>query len=201
MGGYDRPLGRSIPASAGEPVKGPSSRAYTTVYPASAGNRDQFDPRQTSVGSIPASAGEPTPAPTEPVSLSVYPRECGEPSAKHLFHLSGPVYPRECGGTGAEITQPYRLLGLSPRVRGNQAKCPPCPAKERSIPASAGEPSQHGPRHTVKSVYPRECGGTEATLSLFQPSLGLSPRVRGTHNSHHNPVPGCGLSRECGGTP
>ena len=58
--------------------------------------------------------------------------------------------------------------GLSPRVRGNLQRFAAYARGERSIPASAGEPT---PMPCVRSslrVYPRECGGT-MTPSEFTP--------------------------------
>ena len=51
------------------------------------------------------------------------------------------VYPRVCGGTPDEGEGARELVGLSPRVRGNQPH--PHRAVDRlgSIPACAGEPS------------------------------------------------------------
>ena len=52
------------------------------------------------------------------------------------------------------------VSGLSPRVRGNPAKCPLNAPYRGSIPACAGEPN--AALHPVAGVkvYPRVCGGT-----------------------------------------
>ncbi len=111
------------------------------------------------VGSIPASAGEPWPV----VSLP--------PDSR--------VYPRECGGTAIEITGRRYQSGLSPRVRGNPSSPYTYKTDTRSIPASAGEPAAVRVLHAAGAVYPRECGGTIASLSSKPCIQGLSPRVRG----------------------
>ena len=111
--------------------------------------------------SIPASAGEP---------VSDLGGKCGLR-----------VYPRECGGTVPKSTMPDSSCGLSPRVRGNRAPITATKHISRSIPASAGEPSEHPGIPNPTKVYPRECGGTARS---FVPS----------------PNPFAVYPRECGGT-
>ena len=52
-----------------------------------------------------------------------------------------------------------------------------------SIPASAGQPSNHRGGHHDAGVYPRECGAANSTLMPAAINWGLSPRVRGSHSS------------------
>ena len=97
-------------------------------------------------------------------------------------------YPRVCGGTSRRIYRNGRARGLSPRVRGNQARH----ERERdgpgTIPACAGEPGGDYCRSEPSQDYPRVCGGTGSLSRLMTPVQGLSPRVRG--NPEHSPVPG-----------
>ena len=61
----------------------------------------------------------------------------------------------------------------------------PCPLElelERSIPASAGEPTAPQGEDPAFPVYPRECGGTIIHNVICEPLLGLSPRVRGNRS-------------------
>ena len=110
-------------------------------------------------GSIPARAGEPRRPP----------RDTGP----------GEVYPRACGGTGSPPPLPFPLIGLSPRVRGNQ----PAGLSEAdgagSIPARAGEPGSSAVYTNTGWVYPRACGGTREQHQVPSGHEGLSPRVRG----------------------
>ena len=50
------------------------------------------------------------------------------------------VYPRVCGGTGRAFLDGASILGLSPRVRGNQLNVQRVRVVIGSIPACAGEP-------------------------------------------------------------
>ena len=91
-------LDGSIPASAGEPTRGPWRWRGPRVYPRECGGADDrtgvladmkgLSPRvrgshpdrlldHGSHGSIPASAGEPSTSPSRGGTLRVYPRECG----------------------------------------------------------------------------------------------------------------------------
>ena len=109
--------------------------------------------------SIPAPAGEPTPA-----------MATGEPRW---------VYPRACGGTVALYTNWDRLVGLSPRLRGNHITVRAGDGGSRSIPAPAGEPDCRGSRRSARRVYPRACGGTSSEFVCRGGGQGLSPRLRG----------------------
>ena len=137
---------RSIPACAGEPSEAAQERLEHRVYPRVCGgtyglrraarcrwglsprvrgNRDLLHRVLHADGSIPACAGEPPPA------------AGGQPGVV--------VYPRVCGGTRRQALDACRRLGLSPRVRGNHARCAGLRRLARSIPACAGEPRPRSP--------------------------------------------------------
>ena len=71
------------------------------------------------------------------------------------------------------------MEGLSPRVRGNPDLIAERLARQRSIPARAGEPHVTLFIPPESEVYPRACGGTFAVPLYPLSSSGLSPRVRG----------------------
>ena len=132
-------------------------------------------------GSIPAPAGEPAPAST--------PSMCWT------------VYPRACGGTYPYFSAFSPIDGLSPRLRGNLGQDPVTFSVKRSIPAPAGEPLTAIRPPAASRVYPRACGGTQASTGRAAVKYGLSPRLRG------NPRRACAKSgdagvypRACGGT-
>ena len=131
-----------------------------------------------------------------PVSASA-----GEPEQLRVRRGLHGVYPRECGGTVQRLGLGTSPLGLSPRVRGNLRTSSNGEQMQRSIPASAGEPPVGALRFTTNgvypasagepaaaekaaaaaaaAVYPRECGGTTASIVINNNYTGLSPRVRG----------------------
>ena len=75
------------------------------------------------------------------------------------------------------------LLGLSPRVRGNQGSQDIVLGGAGSIPACAGEPPDHTAHLDLVMVYPRVCGGTGTAAARMKSHCGLSPRVRGNQTA------------------
>ena len=170
----------SIPACAGEPrnrlphprdlavyprVCGGTILAVTHQYfqaglsPRVRGNPADVRPSFPPVRSIPACAGEP-------------------PMTTGCAGLTR-VYPRVCGGTSGQATRYPQLVGLSPRVRGNQPLTANDAVPPRSIPACAGEPPFIALSRSSWEVYPRVCGGTARSRRTHSDHQGLSPRVRG----------------------
>ena len=131
------------------------------LSPRMRGNQAGADAGQNRVGSIPAHAGEPCSA-TSPT--------------RRVW-----VYPRACGGTLVLSAIALGVVGLSPRMRGNQLLPGQQAGRQGSIPAHAGEPQRHPrPCHDDR-VYPRACGGTGAVFVILLACWGLSPRMRGNH--------------------
>ena len=215
--------GRSIPACAGEPVTAEPQERQIPVYPRVCGgtcprrrecpagrglsprvrgNLAMLQAAVDLVGSIPACAGEPGQIPP------------GDGLAE--------VYPRVCGGTRSSSFPLLAVVGLSPRVRGNQRRCDGEGDKVGSIPACAGEPRVTSGAVIAWRVYPRVCGGTWPRVVDDRSSEGLSPRVRGNPtlrmwiNRGKRSIPACAgepppfhaagilpqvYPRVCGGTP
>ena len=145
------------------------------------GNLLYLSPDRYRTGSIPACAGEPkAPAPS--------PNRAA-------------VYPRVCGGTGLFLFLGSDLLGLSPRVRGNQASRVRVRHRRGSIPACAGEPSSPTPPPRSATVYPRVCGGTVRIDFFCFFDYGLSPRVRGNLLILHTAAQPYGSIPACAGEP
>ena len=173
--------GRSIPASAGQPMLVGDVRRMPPVYPRECGAAhirckstptvSGLSPRvrgsrvlnggiAPGTGSIPASAGQPG-------------------TARGRTSRPG-VYPRECGAAGNMLTCLRTRRGLSPRVRGSHGITKLYVKSGRSIPASAGQPSVPAVSVSFHPVYPRECGAAPTATGRARGSGGLSPRVRGS---------------------
>ena len=170
----------TIPASTGEPCSGAmrtitggdyprehggtSRRRRAGTYhqglsPRARGNRIAGDLAEQAGGTIPASTGEP----------SNVPRRSG---------LSGD-YPREHGGTMGPVGIGRYQYGLSPRARGNHSRYRRRCHRQRTIPASTGEPNASGVGYRRRKDYPREHGGTDYSERAGTLATGLSPRARG----------------------
>ena len=190
-----RAYGRSIPACAGEPVAiQPSTPPDWGLSPRVRGNHGVIwvpndgviwrvpDDAERLRGLSPRVRGNHEHHAKEVANDRSIPACAGEPSTTWCRCCTTPVYPRVCGGTSTLATPHGRLLGLSPRVRGNRTDpqgssarssglsprvrgnrtgCPQARLLTWSIPACAGEPSTR--------VY-------NPGTSL---GAGLSPRVRG----------------------
>ena len=190
------------PRVRGNNASPPRRLSWRGLSPRVRGNQRKVKVAHQTGGSIPACAGE-------PLTLNVWP-------------ASGTVYPRVCGGTRPALQSVGPLAGLSPRVRGNQARAAKRRASGRSIPACAGEPRLVHQRIAPSGVYPRVCGGTASLTRGPIPFGGLSPRVRGNHGYGGQPslsgrsIPACAgeprlrrstkpirkvYPRVCGGTP
>ena len=107
------------------------------------------------------------------------PAPAGEPSTPDTGQRRQRVYPRACGGTEVLLRREQTGLGLSPRLRGNQAHGVQHAEGAGSIPAPAGEPGPAPAAPRLLAVYPRACGGTSNIPGLNNQAMGLSPRLRG----------------------
>ena len=110
----------SIPARAGEPRGFLVDRSLPWVYPRACGGTDRDRPlHRPRPGLSPRVRGNPG-QPLQPdLGQRSIPARAGEPPNRIRTWAGASVYPRACGGT-LYCCSPYRrLVGLSPRVRGN----------------------------------------------------------------------------------
>ena len=185
---FPPPETRTIPARAGEPRcrrhATPSSRDYPRscggtslkrrresplpgLSPLVRGNLGRCQSNRQRIRTIPARAGEPLPIPfTPPISWD---------------------YPRSCGGTRSISARRETGGGLSPLVRGNRGGHEHAEQLVWTIPARAGEPEPGPPGSRPAWDYPRSCGGTDTLSRPGRSRVGLSPLVRGNHQSLGSP--------------
>ena len=138
-----RPLNqarRSIPAWAGETLRGRCLGKWTGVYPrVGGGNGFRKACWYINGGLSPRGRGKPdSMTPTEKMARSI-PAWAGETMAISTTRHMPPVYPRVGGGNQHEYIITASKGGLSPRGRGKRARSSPALAAARSIPAWAGE--------------------------------------------------------------
>ena len=133
------------------------------------------------IGLSPRVRGNPPATPSAWPPARSIPACAGEPPPLRPLTAPTRVYPRVCGGTSRRARLSRRLMGLSPRVRGNPGVCADCRTAGGSIPACAGEPLQAVASPARSTVYPRVCGGTGSAGIPCAGLSGLSPRVRGNH--------------------
>ena len=171
---------RSIPASAGEPPAPGTAPPASRVYPRECGGTDPnaFE-EEEEIGLSPRVRGNPGTLRLAVGCWRSIPASAGEPKTSRTWPDNTTVYPRECGGTGCAAVVASARVGLSPRVRGNHLINTSTFSRQRSIPASAGEPFGFQFFFRRHGVYPRECGGTVVVSTIGDTTTGLSPRVRG----------------------
>ena len=216
------PWGGSIPACAGEPCANGLTRPTPGVYPRVCGGTRDLR-RSGAVRRVypRVCGGTPSSPSTTPAGRGLSPRVrgnpsfdppvahfdgsipacAGEPAATRPTSKSTWVYPRVCGGTRGYSRNVWLDEGLSPRVRGNLETHALGAEGLGSIPACAGEPDQLEMPLTNDRVYPRVCGGTRAWCSNRPRMKGLSPRVRGNHQSPHVQARQLGSIPACAGEP
>ncbi len=107
------------------------------------------------------------------------PAWAGEPRPYLRWLMTRRDYPRVGGGTEDARLNAGRVLGLSPRGRGNLDKTHRERIKDRTIPAWAGEPSTYTDSIVTDRDYPRVGGGTQPYSCFGAYHKGLSPRGRG----------------------
>ena len=116
-----RHVGRSIPASAGEPVGCNTWACRDWVYPRECGGTRLLPINGFwSEGLSPRVRGNPDVVIPRPIAVRSIPASAGEPLLLSLRSYRSTVYPRECGGTLRGVVISVGTKGLSPRVRGNQ---------------------------------------------------------------------------------
>ena len=111
---------------------------------------------------IPAYAGNAWPKGPSIRSRTVHPRVCGERTDR-----------REIGP---------ELDGSSPRMRGTRGDDAQSDPPRRFIPAYAGNACDHCICSFVPQVHPRVCGERSTRVKSKSPSIGSSPRMRGTQS-------------------
>ncbi len=155
----------SIPARAGEPPPDIAQPLAPGVYPRACGGAAvRFARSVAASGLSPRVRGSRavgSPAYKEQRSI---PARAGEPCDSGGRGGDCEVYPRACGGAGLADGGHGRTAGLSPRVRGSQKLILRVRARQRSIPARAGEPPGTSHRANGREVYPRACGGARPAL-------------------------------------
>ena len=96
-------------------------------------------------------------------------------------HGQRSVHPRACGEHYLGIWIPSAITGSSPRLRGTLRAGFTGEDQNRFIPAPAGNMALWPGKSTRWTVHPRACGEHLTQEDPEGPSLGSSPRLRGTY--------------------
>ncbi len=194
-------LGGSSPRARGTLKRGISSMSTDRLIPASAGNTRCACCMQTRRPAHPRERGE-HPGQDFPIPFSngSSPRARGTQangtnytlqqrlipaSAGNTAPACGPsrprsAHPRERGEHGHLLLQINSCLGSSPRARGTLMATFAGLAKDRLIPASAGNTISVRVTHGLFPAHPRERGEHRDDIHHRTRHVGSSPRARGT---------------------
>ncbi len=171
----------SIPAHAGKPTPGRTTRAIRGVYPRPRGEaRWPFFGAAWLYGLSPPTRGSHLAVPARDVRTWSIPAHAGKPPAARIGPGRHGVYPRPRGEANGSKGARTPDKGLSPPTRGSQRVQGCKDAGQGSIPAHAGKPALQVRVCTPAKVYPRPRG--EATQQTAQATfkVGLSPPTRGS---------------------
>ncbi len=134
---------RPIPAGAGEPARTRRPRGRRKAYPRGCGGTTvRYRGVDDGTGLSPRVRGNHRRNEALDCWVRPIPAGAGEPSPARQTRAGCRAYPRGCGGTFAGATNPRRVQGLSPRVRGNLDHHSHARYGGRPIPAGAGEPTR-----------------------------------------------------------
>ena len=193
---------RFIPARAGNTARWSRAATATSVHPRACGEHVQvlalLNPQPRF---IPARAGNTSTHTPQRGCATVHPRACGErqPMGCSINESVGssprvrgtrpsksrcasqvPVHPRACGEHRPRRSTSASVIGSSPRVRGTLPMHGCRWARDRFIPARAGNTSPGELRGPAGAVHPRACGEHADSGEKKWAMHGSSPRVRGT---------------------
>ena len=130
-----------IPACAGQPVEPLAAGHDQGAYPRVCGaTGTRATPAVRPLGLSPRVRGNRLFGPKNGLPRGPIPACAGQPQDAWSLCWRLGAYPRVCGATSSVMLQRWGFVGLSPRVRGNQARGAYVKAPEGPIPACAGQP-------------------------------------------------------------
>ena len=140
-------------------------------------------------GSSPRERGTAHRQASVPASGRVIPARAGNSDHWWRDAYRGAGHPRESGEQSCASPDWHRNRGSSPRERGTEVS-PPCgPDRSRVIPARAGNSSVYGTAISDSAGHPRESGEQIRPRRVGLPTIGSSPRERGTGSDPQGRTP------------
>ena len=155
-----RPMAnRFIPAGAGNPRTHSRPAIAGAVHPRGCGEPGVWQGSACAAsGSSPRVRGTPDAPLARARPGRFIPAGAGNPLVCPIPCAISAVHPRGCGEPPVAFTRYAVDDGSSPRVRGTPTFCTTTCRAYRFIPAGAGNPECHSPRHDRAAVHPRGCG-------------------------------------------
>ena len=146
--------------------------------------------RRFNDGSSPRLRGTDPPAIQKEVTNRFIPAPAGNSARRAAGLPAGSVHPRACGEQVLRLAQRPLPGGSSPRLRGTDRSPHVRASTDRFIPAPAGNSASLPDAGDHTPVHPRACGEQVSSLRSSAPSIGSSPRLRGTGERLRGRAPG-----------
>ncbi len=175
---------RFIPAPAGNTPRTSGTCNIPPVHPRACGEHAHADMEAPAGrGSSPRLRGTPTPSRVVAPGHRFIPAPAGNTSGDSFHCVIGPVHPRACGEHAPARKSAQSRRGSSPRLRGTRHRSRGKRLGCRFIPAPAGNTMGLVSFLLGDPVHPRACGEHISRPATTRPTLGSSPRLRGTRRS------------------
>ena len=174
-------LVRFIPAYAGNAEIDQAGSDYESVHPRVCGERSNttYHP-SCCAGSSPRMRGTRSGLSVKAFWLRFIPAYAGNAHCPCMLLLYRAVHPRVCGERLATPLSTISSFGSSPRMRGTRSRGRHSPARDRFIPAYAGNAQGAITMRCMPTVHPRVCGERRRQSDSEKNLGGSSPRMRGT---------------------
>ena len=179
-----------IPASAGQTSGPPGPADASTAHPRECGADPRLGhARQGLRGSSPRVRGRLWLSVLMRKRKGLIPASAGQTRSQSACPAPCGAHPRECGADRPGWVDCQIRPGSSPRVRGRPLGGAASKARERLIPASAGQTPVWPRSLLVCRAHPRECGADFHLIRVQPHTPGSSPRVRGRPFATSNAAP------------
>ncbi len=176
-----RPIGRLIPAHAGNRMVCSGSNCACPAHPRARGEQAMsVDQTANYGGSSPRTRGTAGRRRAHRPRHRLIPAHAGNRARESMYLFLTSAHPRARGEQADGGSAALHDYGSSPRTRGTD-RCSCQPAESgRLIPAHAGNSARSSRRRCWTAAHPRARGEQLARLLFSQASGGSSPRTRGT---------------------
>ena len=176
-----RPLGRFIPARAGNTRPRQPSPPPAPVHPRSRGEHSGAATMAGSrIGSSPLARGTPARSRRVGIARRFIPARAGNTRRRRRAERRAAVHPRSRGEHSAGAGVAVAVSGSSPLARGTRCAGLRSGDRTRFIPARAGNTSGAASRSVSLPVHPRSRGEHAPGAGGIEGTGGSSPLARGT---------------------
>ena len=169
-----------IPADAGSTVHHPRLRSYPRDHPRRCGEHETNAALHAADhGSSPQMRGAPAWQVQGTSPERIIPADAGSTNVPYLSGAASGDHPRRCGEHLGVSAVMVVSQGSSPQMRGAPAWACYSHASYRIIPADAGSTIRCGMPSVPPKDHPRRCGEHDPMKTVFLPTKGSSPQMRG----------------------